>query len=292
MGKFNFTNKFDFSSADSALGLDSTVSIDELHEFKGHPFKVKDDADMEKLVESVKENGIMEALLVRKNPDGDGYEIISGHRRRRAAELAGLDRVPVTVKDMDDDTAAICMVDSNLRREIVLPSEKAFAYKMKLEAMKHQGKRSDEGLDSVDQIVQDSDDSRSQIKRYIRLTYLTPDLLEMVDAGAIKLTPAVELSFSSIDDQTKVLDYMAENKIRTVTAEQAAKIREYSSKNELADSTIELIFQPDAVKPKTYKVTLDDDDVKAYFKPKTSAKEMHDIILQALAEWNENHKIE
>ena len=177
------------------------ISLSELHPFEGHPFRVIDDEDMVKTVESIKEYGVLTPAIVRPDPDG-GYEIISGHRRHHASELAGKDTMPVIVRDMDDDAAIILMVDSNLQRETILPSERAFAYRMKLDAIKHQGNRADltsrqvgEKLLSVTKVSIDANESERQIHRYIRLTELIPELLDMVDEKKIAFNPAVELSY-------------------------------------------------------------------------------------------------
>ena len=177
------------------------IPLSELHPFEGHPFRVVDDEDMLKTVESVKELGVFTPAIVRPDPDG-GYEIISGHRRHRASELAGKDTMPVIVRDLDDDSAIILMVDANLQRETILPSERAYAYKMKLDAIKHQGTRSDLTSDQVgpkltaaQKVAEEANDSQTQVKRFIRLTELIPELLDMVDTGQIKFNPAVELSY-------------------------------------------------------------------------------------------------
>ena len=286
-----YNDLFGTQTEEKANGIQQ-ISIEKLHSFKDHPFKVIDNEDMEKLTESIKENGIITPLTVRKDASGDGYQIISGHRRRHAAELAGLTEVPAHVVEIDDDTAVLQMVDSNLQRETILPSEKAFAYKMKMKALNHQGKRSDDGISTLDKISQDGDDSKSKIQRYIRLTELIPAFLDMVDNGTLKMAPAVDVSYLSSDDQQKVLDYMTKNGAKTISMMQSAKLKEYGAKEGLSDSTIELIFHPDDVKPKSYKISLNDTDIRTYFKNGTSAKEMHDIIIQALAEWKENHKEE
>ena len=199
----------------------SDIPLDQLHEFKGHPFHVVDDEAMDELVESIKAKGVLSPAIARKRPDG-GFELISGHRRTHAARRAGLDKIPVFIKDYSDDEAVCIMVDSNIQRERILPSEKAFALKMKMDAMKHQGFRSDlisdqndlkstldhKGLKlTTDVIGKDYGMSSSQVKRYIRLTHLLPELLSLVDQEKIKVTNAVEISFLSVDVQKQVLDY-------------------------------------------------------------------------------------
>ena len=187
------------------------IPLSELHPFEGHPFKVVDDEEMQKTVGSVRDFGVLTPAIARPDPDG-GYEIISGHRRHRASELAGKDTMPVIVREMDDDAAIILMVDANLQRETILPSERAFAYKMKLDAIKHQGARSDLTSDQVgpkltaaEKVAEEANDSQTQVKRYIRLTELTPELLDMVDSGQIKFNPAVELSYLAKEEQKDFL---------------------------------------------------------------------------------------
>ena len=208
----------DESRADSQLEKVQKIPINELFPFKDHPFKVVDDEAMLRTTESIAQFGVLTPLIARPLEDG-GYEIISGHRRAHAAEAAGLTEVPVIVRDMDDDAATVLMVDSNLQRESILPSERAFAYKMKLEAMKRQGVRTDlqeEGtsaqvgrkLETADLIGQDTGDSRNQVRRYIRLTNLIPELLDMVDQKQISFNPAVELSYLTSEEQQQLLDAM------------------------------------------------------------------------------------
>ena len=193
------------------------IPLSELHPFEGHPFRVVDDEEMQKTVESVKQYGVLTPAIARPDPDG-GYEIISGHRRLRASELAGLDKLPVIVREMDDDTAIIFMVDSNLQREHILPSERAFAYKMKLDAIKHQGARTDLGKEStstqvaqklsVEKVGEDAGVSKDTVRRYIRLTELIPEIRDMVDEKKIAFNPAVELSYLKPDEQREFLDAM------------------------------------------------------------------------------------
>ena len=190
------------------------IPLSELHPFEGHPFKVVDDEEMQKTVESVRDFGVLTPAIARPDPEG-GYEIISGHRRHRASELAGKETMPVIVREMDDDAAIILMVDANLQRETILPSERAFAYKMKLDAIKHQGARSDLTSDQVgpkltaaEKVAEEANDSQTQVKRYIRLTELTPELLDMVDSGQIKFNPAVELSYLAKEEQKDFLEAM------------------------------------------------------------------------------------
>ena len=203
------------SAADAAAKEQRTeMPLSDLHPFEGHPFKVLDDELMEQTVESIKQIGVVSPLIVRPDPEG-GYEILSGHRRLHAAQLAGLETVPVIVKEMDDDAAIIFMVDSNLQRENILPSERAFSYKMKLEAMKHQGQRGDLTSDqvgqkswAVNQLADDANESKTQVQRFIRLTNLIPEILDMVDEKKIAFNPAVELSYLKPSEQKKFLEAM------------------------------------------------------------------------------------
>lgn len=203
------------SAPDAAAKEQRTeMPLSDLHPFEGHPFKVLDDELMEQTVESIKQIGVVSPLIVRPDPEG-GYEILSGHRRLHAAQLAGLETVPVIVKEMDDDAAIIFMVDSNLQRENILPSERAFSYKMKLEAMKHQGQRGDLTSDqvgqkswAVNQLADDANESKTQVQRFIRLTNLIPEILDMVDEKKIAFNPAVELSYLKPSEQKKFLEAM------------------------------------------------------------------------------------
>lgn len=209
------TEKRSGSAADAAAKEQRTeMALSDLHPFEGHPFKVLDDELMEQTVESIKQIGVVSPLIVRPDPEG-GFEILSGHRRLHAAQLAGLETVPVIVKEMDDDAAIIFMVDSNLQRENILPSERAFSYKMKLEAMKHQGERSDLTSAQVGPkswaaqvVAEEAGDSKSQVKRFIRLTNLIPEILDMVDEKKIAFNPAVELSYLKPPEQKEFLEAM------------------------------------------------------------------------------------
>ena len=215
------------------------IPVSELFPFKNHPFKVLDDDSMTRTVESISQFGVLAPLIARPRPEG-GYEIISGHRRKHAAELANLDTVPVIVRNMEDDAATILMVDSNLQREHILPSERAFAYKMKLDAIKHQGVTSaqvGQKLLSVEKVADDAGESRNQIKRYIRLTYLIPELLSMVDDGKIAFNPAVELSYLDSYQQRAVLDAMALNDC-TPSHAQSIRLKKLAQEGVLDDQMI------------------------------------------------------
>lgn len=248
----------------------SLIPLTKLHEFKNHPYKVIDDADMEALAESVSRHGILSPLLVRRlGDDGDEYEIISGHRRAKAAEKAGLTSVPAFVVDMSRDEATIALVDANLHRENILPSEKAFAYKMKLEAMKHQGQRTDLTCAPVghktsrELLSEQTGDSHSQIQRYIRLTHLVPELLSMVDEGRIAMRPAVELSFLTEEEQYYLLDAMEQYDC-TPSHAQAIRIKNLSREGVLYRHMIGKIMEEDKPNQKA-KIHLDWEEFSRFF---------------------------
>ena len=227
------------SRAESQQERVQEIPLSELHPFEGHPFRVVDDEEMMKTAESVRDFGVLTPAIVRPDPDG-GYEIVSGHRRHRASELAGKETMPAIVRDLDDDAAIILMVDANLQRETILPSERAFAYKMKLDAIKHQGVTSaqvGQKLLSVEKVADDAGESRNQIKRYIRLTYLIPELLSMVDDGKIAFNPAVELSYLDSYQQRAVLDAMALNDC-TPSHAQSIRLKKLAQEGVLDDQMI------------------------------------------------------
>ena len=258
------------------------VAIEELYSFTDHPFKVKDDEEMKELVESVKTQGILTALLVRPLKKG-GYEIISGHRRKHAAELAGLERVPVIVREMDKDSAVRAMVDSNLQREHILPSEKAFAYRMKMEAMNHQGIS---GGNSAKEVGKGSNDSARQVYRYIRLTYLMNTLLKAVDEDIIKLQVGVELSYLSHIDQ-ELVEEVHDSTGKYPSLEQAKQLRKHREENTLTKEVVRLLIIGEPKKKTT--ITLKQ-DIKKYFPPDYDEQKMRNIICQLLEEWsNQNH---
>ena len=266
----------------------------EISDFPGHPFKVRMDEEMERLVDSVKVRGILSPVLVRPLPDG-GYQMVSGHRRKRAAELVGLSTVPCIIRELTDDEAIIVMVDSNLQREQVLPSEKAFAYKMKLDAMKRQGQRSDltlspvaTKLDSAANLGKQSGESRDQVFRYIRLTNLIPELLDIVDNSVLKeagklqmaLRPAVELSYLPEAEQTALLEVM-EGEIRTPSHAQAIKMRAFSEQGKLNPDVILSIMQEE--KPnQVEQFKIPKERIDKFFKPGTPAQKIEDTIVKAL----------
>ena len=254
-----------------------------LHSFENHPFQVNDDEAMAELVESVKEEGILTALLVRPLGDGE-YEIIAGHRRRHAAQLAGLKEVPVIIRNMDQDTAVRAMVDSNLQRPNILPSEKAFAYRMKMEAMNHQGTSG--GISAKD-IGKNANDSARQVYRYIRLTYLMNDLLNAVDRDVIGLQVGVELSYLTVPEQ-EMVEEVHESTGKYPSLEQAKKIRQHREEKTLTKEIVRLLVIGERKKKTT--VTLKQDEIKKYFPPEYDEQKIRTVICQLLEEWsNQNH---
>ena len=273
------------------------VLLAELHPFKGHPFHVEDDEKMREMAESVAQYGVLVPGIVRPRPEG-GYEIIAGHRRSRASELAGKETMPVIVRDMDDDEATIIMVDSNLQREKILPSEKAFAYRMKLEAMKRKaGRPSKEnstpvgqnllGQTSVAILADNSPDSKSQIQRYIRLTHLLPPLLQMVDENKLVLRPAVELSYLTQEEQGLLLEVMSSREI-VPTLEQAQQLKLHSQNHQLTDTTIKIVLAQG--KPGPMQVTLKKKCLSQYFPKDYTQKQMEEVILSLLENWKYQQK--
>lgn len=281
--KITLTSYDDFLGGAATLEDVREVAIDELHSFTDHPFKVKDDEEMKELVESVKAQGILTALLVRPLKKG-GYEIISGHRRKHAAELAGLKQVPVIVREMDKDSAVQAMVDSNLQRENILPSEKAFAYRMKLEAVKHQGVS---GANSAKKVGKSSNDSSRQVYRYIRLTYLMNTLLKAVDENIIKLQTGEQLSYLSIIEQ-EMVEEVHDSTGKYPSLEQAKQLRKHREEKTLTKEIVRLLIIGEPKKKRT--ITLKQDDINKYFPPDYDEQKMRNIICQLLEEWsNQNH---
>lgn len=273
------------------------ISIDSIHDFPNHPFKVNDDEDMNKLIESIQERGVYLPTIVRQRVNGD-YEMISGHRRKHAAIKAGLKTIPCIVKNLTDDEATILMVDSNIQREELLPSEKAFAYKMKLEAMKHQGKqlentsrpmgeKSDNKI-STEILGEEVGESARTIQRYIRLTYLIPDLLELVDAKRIALRPAVEMSYINEDNQNLLYDIFKYNE-STPTLSQTQLLRNLEEKGTLTDNKIEEIMREEKPNQKEQFRT-SYDKIRRYFPKAYSNKQIDNKIMELLEiyyqEWN------
>lgn len=268
------------------------VRLNELYPFKDHPFKVKDDEKMNETVESVKLSGVLTPIIVRAR-DGGGYEIISGHRRKRACELANINTIPAIVKQLTDEEAVIFMVDSNLQRETVLPSEKAFAYKMRLDAMKRQGRRTDLTSVQIDQkykgkvsrelLAEQLNVSSPQVARYIRLTNLTPDLLELVDEKKMAFNPAVELSYLSSEFQSQVQDVMDAEQV-TPSLSQAQRIKRYYMEGSLSRDKIEVILQEEKAQEKVF--TIRGDKLMKYFPRDTTPAEVEETLMKLLDAWS------
>ena len=265
------------------------ISIEELFPFKNHPFKVLDDESMQRTVESVEQYGVMSPLIARPRPEG-GYEIISGHRRQHAAQLAGLDTLPVIVRQMDDDAAVLLMVDSNLQRENILPSERAFAYKMKLEAIKNQGARSDltsdqvgQKLWSVEQVANDAGESKTQIQRFIRLTSLVPELLDMVDEKKISFNPAVELSYLDTNQQRDFLEAMQDTQ-NAPSLSQAQRLKKLAQEGHFSYD-VAFAVMGEEKKDELDKVVIKNDTLRKYFPRSYTPKQMEDTIIKLLEQW-------
>ena len=262
------------------------LELNKLHPFAGHPYKVHDNEEMDALVESIRMNGILTPLIVRPLENGE-YEIISGHRRSRAAKKVGLVTVPAIVIPFDKDSAAIAMVDSNLHREHLLPSEKAFAYRMKLEAMRHQGRRTDSTStqvgrksESAELIGEQSGESKNQVRRYVRLTKLIPEILQMVDEGKIALTPAVELSYLTEAEQRDLLSVMECDEV-TPSLSQAQRLHRMSLEQRLSEDEILQIMSEVKGNQVEY-VKVPAEEVRRFFRPGTSMKQMADAMLKAM----------
>ena len=266
------------------------IPIDALHPFTNHPFKVLDDEAMTRTVESIAQYGVLAPLIARPRPDGDGYEIISGHRRQYAAKLAGLDTLPVIVRQMSDDAAVILMVDSNLQREHILPSERAFAYKMKLEALKNQGARSDltsdqvgQKLWSVEQVASDAGESKTQIQRFIRLTSLIPELLDMVDEKKISFNPAVELSYLNEAQQRDFLEAMKDTQ-NAPSLSQAQRLKKLAQEGHFSYD-VAFAVMGEEKKDELDKVVIKNDTLRKYFPRSYTPKQMEDTIIKLLEQW-------
>ena len=265
------------------------IKLSDLHPFKGHPFKVVDDEAMQKTVESIAQFGVMTPAIARPRPEG-GYELIAGHRRHHASELAGKETMPVIVRDMDDDAATILMVDSNLQRETLLPSERAFAYKMKLEAIKHQGQRTDltssqvgMKLQAMDIVGQEAGDSRNQVHRYIRLTELIPELLDMVDEKKIAFNPAVEISYLKPEEQQDFLEAM-DYAQSTPSLSQAQRLKKFSQEGKCSLDAMCAIMSEEK-KGELDRVTIKHDVLRKYFPKSYTPKQMEDTIIKLLEQW-------
>ena len=270
------------------------IPIDELHPFTNHPFKVLDDEAMTRTVESIAQYGVLAPLIARPRPDGNGYEIISGHRRQYAAKLAGLDTLPVIVRQMSDDAAVILMVDSNLQREHILPSERAFAYKMKLDAIKNQGARSDltstqvaQKL-SVQKVGDDAGVSKDQVRRFIRLTELISELLDMVDERKLAFNPAVEVSYLKRDEQRMLLEAMDAEQT-TPSLSQAQRLKKFSQEGRLTEEAMSAIMSEEK-KGDMDKVTLRSDTLRRYFPKSYTPKQMEQTIIKLLDVWQKQRQ--
>ena len=277
---------------DAKLEKIQEIPLSELHPFKNHPFKVKDDEAMMETADSIKQYGVLVPAIARPDPEG-GYELVAGHRRHRASELAEKETMPVIVRDLDDDAATIIMVDSNLQRESLLPSERAFAYKMKLDAMKHQGERVDltcsqvgnklEGKKSSEILAEQVGQSKNQIFRYIRLTELIPELLDMVDEKKIALNPAYELSFLKKEEQVDLLDAM-DSEQATPSLSQAQRLKKYSQEGHLTLDMMRVIMGEEK-KSDLDRVTFTSDTLRKYFPKSYTPQRMQETIIKLLEQW-------
>lgn len=271
------------------------IALSQLHPFQNHPFQVRNDQAMQETAESIREYGVLVPAIARPNPNG-GYELIAGHRRHRASQLAGKETMPVIIRELDDDAATIIMVDSNLQRETLLPSERAFAYKMKLEAMKRQaGRPQKENVSQVgtqkrsDQLLAEQvGQSRNQIQRYIRLTELIPELLELVDERRIALNPAYELSFLKKEEQTNLLDAM-ESEQTTPSLSQAQRLKKFSQEGRLSLDVMRAILIEEK-KSEVDRVTLTGDTLRKYFPKSYTPQRMQDTIIKLLEQWQRRQK--
>lgn len=277
------------AQADAGREKVRMIPLDELHPFAHHPFKVKDDEAMQDTVESVKAYGVLVPAIARPREEG-GYELVAGHRRHRASLLAGLAEMPVIVRAMDDDEATIIMVDSNLQRETLLPSERAFAYRMKLEALKHQGLRTDltsvqvgQKLNAREMVAKGTGKSAVQIQRFIRLTYLVPPLLDMVDEHKVAFNPAVELSYLTSEEQVALLDAM-DSEQATPSLSQAQRLKKFSQEGRLSEDVMRAILSEEK-KPEVGKITLSSDKLRRYFPKSFTPQQMEQTIFRLLEQW-------
>lgn len=283
------------SRADAQREKVQEIPLGELHPFRNHPFKVKDDAAMQDTVDSVREYGVLVPAIARPDPDG-GYELIAGHRRHHASELAGKETMSVIIRDLDDDAATIIMVDSNLQREELLPSERAFAYKMKLEALKHQGARTDltsrqvvGKLEMSDIVGKNMGESGRQVQRFIRLTELIPTLLDMVDERKIALNPAVELSYLKKEEQTLLLEEM-DSEQATPSLSQAQRLKKFSQQKMLSLDVMRAVMSEEK-KTDLDRVTLKNETLRKYFPKSYTPKQMEDTIIKLLEGWYKKRQL-
>ena len=283
------------SRQDEQLEKIQEIPLSELHPFKDHPFKVKDDDAMIETADSIKKYGVLVPAIARPLPDG-GYELVAGHRRRRASELAGKETMPVIVRDLDDDAATIIMVDSNLQRENLLPSERAFAYKMKRKAIKHQGARTDltsvqveQKLSARDQVAKEAGErSGIQVMRYVRLTELIPELLDMVDEKKIAFNPAYELSFLKPDEQQMLVETM-DYEQATPSLSQAQRMKKFSQEGKLSEDVM-LAIMSEEKKGDLDKVTLSSDTLRKYFPKSYTPAKMQETIIKLLEQWQKKRQ--
>ena len=280
---------------DAKLEKIQEIPLTELHPFKNHPFKVKDDEAMMETADSIKEYGVLVPAIARPDPEG-GYELVAGHRRHRASELAEKETMPVIVRDLDDDAATIIMVDSNLQRESLLPSERAFAYKMKLEAVKHQGARTDltsrqlgeKSQTSIQKVADQAGESQRQVQRYIRLTELIPELMDMVDEKKIALNPAYELSFLKKEEQVDLLDAM-DSEQATPSLSQAQRLKKYSQEGHLTLDIMRVIMGEEK-KSDLDRVTFTSDTLRKYFPKSYTPARMQETIIKLLEAWQKKRQ--
>ena len=270
------------------------IPLDQLKPFRNHPFKVRDDQRMLDTVDSIREYGVLVPAIARPDPEG-GYELISGHRRKRGCEMAGLQTMPVIIRDLDDDAAVLVMVDSNIQREELLPSERAFAYKMKLEALKHQGARSDltsrqvvGKLEAADVIGKTTDESGRQVQRYVRLTNLIPELLNMVDEKMISFNPAVELSYLSPEQQQEMIKAMDDTQ-NAPSVSQAKRIKELAQKGQFTSDAVVAIMGEEK-KGELDTVTIKNDILRKYFPRSYTPRQMEEKIIQLLDAWQKKRQ--
>ena len=262
------------------------MPLNELHPFRNHPFHVNDDEKMAETVESIKNYGILNPAVVRPRSEG-GYELIAGHRRKRGCELAGKSKMPVLIRNYTDDEAVIVMVDSNIQRENLLPSEKAYAYKMKMDAVKHQGIKDENSasVDSADLVGQAAGDSGRTVQRYIRLTYLIPELLKLLDEGKINFTVGVSLTYLSEQEQIWVKDCIVSG-AGSVTGSMAAKLKQYSGEGKLTELAVQLILNEK--KNETGKVTLTEKKIRKYFPKEYNKEQIEQVIYELLDNWKKS----
>lgn len=270
------------------------IPLDQLKPFRNHPFKVRDDQRMLDTVDSIREYGVLVPAIARPDPEG-GYELISGHRRKRGCEMAGLQTMPVIIRDLDDDAAVLVMVDSNIQREELLPSERAFAYKMKLEALKHQGARSDltssqlgTKLRADELLAQQAGESRNQVQRFIRLTELISELLDMVDERKLAFNPAVEVSYLKRDEQRMLLEAMDAEQT-TPSLSQAQRLKKFSQEGRLTEEAMSAIMSEEK-KSDMDKVTLRSDTLRRYFPKSYTPKQMEQTIIKLLDVWQKQRQ--